>query len=192
MPSIVICSRLNLNTMHYKFVLLAAISIVAANCSKKSDAVPAIPANTIQLTDNGQNIVFAASAATAVMETNAQGQKQLSIMAATTDNNHQVALSFTDRQSVETPRTYTGTTTGSSYIVALTNYSTTCRPVTTGTQLYQFYTGTTSSPDFQVVVQAIDATNHTVSGTFAGTYYLGCDSRRITNGQFNLPYTVKP
>ncbi|MBF9141273.1 hypothetical protein [Hymenobacter properus] len=184
-------------TMYHKYFFLAAVGFISVSCSKKSDAGPSIPANTIQLSDNGQAVTFASSTATAVLETNAQGQKQMTIQAATSDNNHQIALSFADRQGVETPRTYGGDPTsarsaGSAYTVSLTNYSTRCRSTTFGTQLYQFYSGTTSPVDFKLVIQAVDVANHTVSGTFQGTYTLGCDSRNITNGQFNLPYTVKP
>ncbi|MEL5994944.1 hypothetical protein [Hymenobacter segetis] len=163
------------------------MSLVVVGCSKKSDAEPAIPANSIQLSDNGQVVVFGSP--TAVVETNALGVKQLTIDASTADN-HQISLSVTDRQGVETPRTYRGASAGSAYTLPITNYSTNCRSLVLGTQLYRFYID--SAPDLEVVVKSVDTSTHTVSGTFSGIYTLGCDSRKITNGQFNLPYTVKP
>jgi hypothetical protein len=182
--------------MRGSYAWLTGLSLLAVNCSKKGDADPAIPANSIQLTDNGQLVSFDFAKTTAVLETNAQGQKQLTINAATTADDHRISLNCADRQGVEVPRTYAGPptpngSTGSAYTLAITNYATNCRPVTMGTLLYQFYSAS-ATPDFQLTVQAVDATQHTFRGTFSGTYTLGCDSRQITEGRFNLPYTVKP
>lgn len=96
---------------------LLFFALLATGCSKKSDVGLSIPANSVQLSDNGQQVVFASS--TAVMETNSLGLKQLTITAATTDNNHQISLSVSNPQSVEVPRTYAGSAAGSAYTVGV-------------------------------------------------------------------------
>ena len=173
-----------------KYTGLLFLALLAIGCSKKSDVGPTIPANSVQLSDNGQQVVFASS--TAVMETNSLGLKQLTITAATTDNNHQISLSVSNPQSVEVPRTYAGNAAVSAYTVSLTDYYTACHSPNMGTRLYQFYSDNTTSPDFQVIIKTVDSASHTISGTFSGSYYLGCDNRKVTNGQFNLPYTIRP
>lgn len=108
--------------------------------------------------------------------------------------------------SLETPGLYSGIPSNSpvgaaysmyGYLVPA-NFNNAC-----GTTIYQndyitYETAvipgglTTTLPEFTLNIVTVDTVAHTMSDTFAGIYWKGCDKLEVTDGEFNLPYTVQP
>ena len=186
---------------HFLFFIL----LVGLVSCAKNEVTPTIPANTLRLTVRSKQVTFPARPATIVLS--AQGMRwALSAKAADADSTTISIDAASSEQSLEAPATYSGILSNSparsansvyGYRVPL-DFNNAC-----GTTIYQGnnITYTTTSipygltnglPEFTLTIITVDAVAHTMSGTFAGTYWKGCDKLAITDGQFNLPYTVKP
>lgn len=175
-----------------------------AGCAKNEQATPTVPANTLRLTVKGQPVTFPASAATVVLS-NRGTQWCLTAKATDATRAGIQVTAFSSGASLEEPGRYAATppgSTGGAYSEygyrVLADFKNAC-----GTTIYQngyitYNTGVIPAglpdtlPEFTLTIVTVDAAAHTMSGSFAGTYWKGCDKLDIADGQFNLPYTVQP
>ena len=177
------------------------MALVACSCSKKEAP---IPSNSLQLTVQGKQIIFLASTATVTLS---KKNTKWDLAAKTTDATLTSILvgASSSGASVEEPGSYSANSSnatanaGSTYgYYVLADFNNAC-----GTTIYQYdyityNTGAVPAglpstlPNFTLTIKSVDRNSHTVSGTFAGSYWKSCDKVEITDGQFNLPYTVKP
>jgi hypothetical protein len=186
-----------------QYLLSTLLLAGVVGCSKKDDATPTIPANTLRLTLKGQQVIFPASAATLTIS---QKGTLLDLAAQAPDaSQSSITLQAGSATSVEVPGFYSGdpynqTKTGSASsvygFIVPGSVRNPCGNLMSGHVTYQ--TGVipagllTTNPDFTLTIHAVNTAAHTMSGTFAGTYWKGCDKLAVTDGQFNLPYTVLP
>lgn len=185
-----------------KQLLLSTLLLVGVIGCSKNDATPAIPANTLQLTLKNKRVVFPASTATLTIS---QKGTQLALAAQARDTTRASITINAGAPDTESPGFYSGdpynkSATGgvlSKYGYLVTGYfQNPCGNPMGGYVTYE--TGATPAgalttfPDFAFTVLTVNKAAHTMSGTFAGSYWKGCDKMEITDGQFNLPYTVLP
>jgi len=186
-----------------KKLLLAGLLLAGlSGCSKKEDAKPSIPANTLQLTLKNKRVIFSASAASLTIS---QKNTSLHLAAQVRDTTHASITIDAGAPDTESPGFYSAdpynkSATGSvlSRYGYLVNgyFQNPCGNPMGGYVTYE--TGATPAgalttfPDFAFTVLTVDKAAHTMSGTFAGSYWKGCDKMEITDGQFNLPYTILP
>jgi hypothetical protein len=186
-----------------KYLILSALLLAGVvGCSRSNEATPTIPANTLQLTLGNKQVVFPASAATLTISQ--QGSSLYlaaqALDAIDTSITIQAGAKDTELPNFYAADAYNQSATGgviSKYGYLVTGYyKTPCGSPMGGHVMYE--TGATPAgelttfPDFTLTVLAVDKAAHTMSGTFAGSYWKGCDKMEITDGQFNLPYTVQP
>lgn len=167
-----------------------------SSCSKKEEV---IPARTLQMSVKGQQVVFTGSQVSVVVSK--QGT-DWALNALTADQTSIVIHLSVQGMSVETPHVYSTANTSpyqgleSIYgFFVLTDYTNGCSQLIYSNQLVTFGTGYNSGAvrdPFVLAIKTVDQGAHTMSGTFSGTYYKGCDRLDITDGKFNLPYTVSP
>lgn len=187
-----------------KYYILSVLLLPGlVGCGGKSE--DAIPADTLQLTVQGKRISFPANVATITLS-NRNSQWYLAAQATDAAKTTILIGVSSGGASLEATGSYSGSGGGSAYgnassmygCLVLANFRNSC-----GVDIYQndyitYYTGvipaalTTTLPDFTLTIKQVNTGSHTMSGTFAGTYWKGCDKLKITDGQFNLPYTVKP
>jgi hypothetical protein len=186
-----------------KHLLLSALLLTGViSCSKNDDATPALPANTLQLTLKNKQVVFPASATTLTISQKGTSLYLTAQALDTTDASITIRAGALDTESpgLYSADPYNKSATGgviSKYVYRVTGYyRNPCGNPMTGYVTYE--TGATPAgalttfPDFALTVLAVDKAAHTMSGTFTGSYWKGCDKMEITHGQFNLPYTVVP
>lgn len=184
------------------FILSALLLVGMVSCSKSNDATPAIPANTLQLTLKNKQVVFPISATTLTIS---QKGTSLYLAAQALDATDTSIIINAGARDTESPGLYSAdpynkSATGgviSKYGYLVNGYfRNPCGNPMSGHVTYE--TGATPAgelttvPNFALTVLAVNKAAHTMSGTFAGNYWKGCDKMEITDGQFNLPYTVVP
>jgi len=175
--------------------LLCSSAVVGlAACAKKEETMPA---NTLQFTVKGAQGRLLAFSPSATTITLSDHNTVCVLTAKTADANFNFELA-TGGPSVEVPSTYTASqamfpSVRSQYgYQVVTDFSNRC-----GTTIYKndyitYQTYSTNMPVCTVVIRTVNPDQHTISGSFSGTYWKGCGSVEIVDGQFNLPYTSKP
>lgn len=183
------------------YLLVGLLSGGLLSCAKEE----AIPANSLQMMVQGKQVTFSASAATIALS-GKNTQWQLSAQAPDAAKTSIIIGASSAGASMETAGSYAGSTAGNAYgsagstygYLVVADFRNSC-----GVDIYKndyitYNTGvipaglTTTLPNFTLTIRQVDTGSHTMSGTFSGTYWKGCDKVEITAGQFNLPYTIKP
>lgn len=170
-------------------------------CAKK-DATPTIPmiqVNTLRLTVKGEQVTIPASSA-ALMLSEKGAKWSLKAQSPNASINYIEVFGYSDVSSLEIPGSYSENTSPNTGVGAHSIYGYKVLADFTNSCGLKMYTGNfityasfaTTNPVFTLTIKTVDAAAHTMSGTFAGTYWKGCDKLEITDGQFNLPYTVMP
>lgn len=142
----------------------------------------------------GQEVNFPLSGVTATFN---QTYKELVLLAKTSDANKNSLQIQATANNFAQPQTYSTATAraflNSSYeYFVLTGFRNACGQTVYANYSVTYRTGTTSNPVFTLTIDALDIDKHMFRGTFSGTYWDGCDKLEITDGQFHLPYTLKP
>jgi hypothetical protein len=185
-----------------KTLLLAGLLLAGLSGCSKNGATPTIPANTLQLTLKNKQVIFPASAASLTIS---QKSTSLHLAAQVRDTTHASITIDAGAPDTESPGFYSadpynksakgGVISKYGYLV-IGYFQNPCGNPMGGYVSYE--TGATPAgalttfPDFAFTVLTVDKAAHTMSGTFSGGYWKGCDKMEITDGQFNLPYTVLP
>jgi hypothetical protein len=177
-----------------QYLLFSTCLLVGlASCAKKEAA---FPANTLQMKVKGQQVTFPVSGVTAVFN---QRYKEFDLTATAPDA-AKTSLQFkvvANNRTFEVPATYATGKPGASTVesvygyLVLTAFQNYCGQTIYPNDYITYHTYTIT-PVCTFTIETIDTDRQVFSGTFSGAYWKGCDKLEITNGQFNLPYTVKP
>jgi hypothetical protein len=176
--------------MKYYLLFGSWLFVSVAGCTKK-EAVR--PANTLQMTVRGQQISFPVSGVTALFN---QRYKEFELTANAGDA-AKTSLQIKARANYanfDEPSTHSaGALVSSVYgYLVLANFQNYCGQTIYTNDFITYQTSYTIKPVFTFTIETIDTDKHVFSGTFSGDYWKGCDKLLITDGQFNLPYTLKP
>lgn len=177
-----------------QYVLCVLVVAGLTTCAKKEEAVPA---NTLQFTvkgAQGQQLSFSPSVATVTLS---DGNTVCLLTAKTADANFNFEL-VTGGSSVAVPGTYSASQAAFPAIRSqygyqvVTDFTNRCGTIIYKNDYITYQTYSTNAPACTLVIRAVDPARHTISGSFSGTYWKGCGSVEIVDGQFNLPYLTKP
>jgi hypothetical protein len=178
---------------------LLTFGLLSSGCSKADEEAKPIAPNTFQLTVAGKQLTFPVTLASAVRSQQGTHWEITGATNPSTASTGSDIVLYLDAASgslagagVYTAPAASGQAgAGSVYGVVVPNGTqNVCGTYLAGHITYQTFTG--SPQQFEVHLQRVDTGQHTVSGTFAGIYYKGCDQVTISDGQFNLPYVDKP
>lgn len=183
----------------WRHFALFGLGLLGSSCSKADEEAKPIAPNTFQLTVAGKQLTFPLSLATAVRSQQGTHWEITGAANPSTASTGSTIVLYLDAAAGSSAGTgvYKAPTASrqagasSVYGVVVPNGTqNVCGTYLGGYITYQTFTG--SPEQFEVRLQAVDTGQHTVSGTFAGIYYKGCDKVTISDGQFNLPYVDKP
>jgi hypothetical protein len=158
-----------------QFLLLA--SIVFAECSSK-DPKPVNPIAPNTASVNIDGIAFPVDMKRTVAQLYPFGELRISI-GTSTANGPSIALRLVEfRKRAEQIKFGSGSASGIAVYGPLINPD------------GDFTTANCSSMDRHFEIVEVDEKNKTVSGTFSGTVCGGAKAKTVSEGQFNIPYTV--